>query len=118
MVLAPTFRASAIFRTDSPSARSSRRRSSSSRTLAGFVAEQIEDRDAARRLELGVVAGCVGFAGISVATLGSIPSPVELLADVWSNDPSIQRLPRNPAGLHLSLSPLRGGGAIGIGGAL
>lgn len=87
-------------------------------SAAGFVAEQIEDRDAARRLELGVVAGCVGFAGISVATLGSIPSPVELLADVWSNDPSIQRLPRNPAGLHLSLSPLRGGGAIGIGGAL
>ncbi|MGH7436224.1 MAG: hypothetical protein ACRENE_11170 [Polyangiaceae bacterium] len=87
-------------------------------SAAGFVAEQIEDHDAARRLELGVVAGCVGFAGISVATLGSIPSPVELLADVWSNDPSIQRLPRTSGSLQVSIAPLRGGAALGVGGAL
>jgi hypothetical protein len=87
-------------------------------SAAGFVAEQVADRDAARRLELGVVSGCVGFAGIALATLGSVPSPMELLADVWSNDPAIQRLPRTSGGLHVSVAPLTGGAAVGVGGEL
>jgi hypothetical protein len=87
-------------------------------SAAAFVAVQIEEHDPARRLELGVVSGCVGFAGLAIATLGSIPSPVELLADVWSNDPAIQRLPRAPGAVHVSVAPLPGGAALGVAGAL
>jgi|HubBroStandDraft_6_1064221.scaffolds.fasta_scaffold158916_1 hypothetical protein len=85
---------------------------------ADFVFEEATDRNATRRLELGVVDGCVGFAGLATAILSSVPSPIERLGDLWANDPAIQRLPRAVEPPHLSVAPLRGGGAlIGVGGA-
>jgi hypothetical protein len=88
-------------------------------SAAGFVAEQVTDSNPERRLELGVLSGCVGFGGLTAAIIGSVPSPFEQMAEVWANDPAIQRLPRAPEPLRVGFAPLRGGGAlVGLGGVL
>jgi uncharacterized membrane protein YuzA (DUF378 family) len=85
---------------------------------ADFAVEQFADKNPTARLQAGVVDGCVGFAGLATAIISSVPSPIERLGDLWANDPAIQRLPRTIESPHISIAPLRGGGAaIGLTGA-
>jgi len=78
-----------------------------------FTAEQFSDTDPKRRLEIGVISGIVGFGGLATGTLCSIPTPLERMVDLWSNDPGIQRLPRAPERPTIGLIPMLGGAAIG-----
>jgi hypothetical protein len=82
-----------------------------------FAAEEAGDSNGRRRLELGVTAGAVGFAGVLIGSMASMQSPVERIVDLWTSDPALQRLPREPR-LHVDLgfAPLPGGGSLGLSG--
>ena len=87
-------------------------------SVALFAVEEATDGNPTRRLELGTVDGIIGFCALGLATVSSVPSPIERIVDIWTNDPSISRLPRALDRASVSLVPLRGGGAyLGLTGA-
>jgi hypothetical protein len=84
---------------------------------ADFVVELAADKNASSRLDIGVVDGCVGFAGLATAIVSSVPSPMERLADLWASDPAMQRLPRALEAPHVAIAPVPGGVAFSLSGA-
>jgi hypothetical protein len=87
-------------------------------TAGLFAVEEATDGNAQRRLELGTIDGIVGFCALTMATVSSVPSPIERMVELWSNDPAIQRLPRAFERPSVTILPVRGGGAaLGLRGA-
>jgi hypothetical protein len=82
-----------------------------------FAAEEISDPNPKRRLELGVTSGIVGFVGLLVGSVSSVPTPIERMVDLWNSDPGIQRLPRTPERPVVGVIPVPGGAALSVGGA-
>ncbi len=79
-----------------------------------FAAEEISDPNPKRRLEIGVASGIFGVCGLVLGTFSSMPTPLERMVDVWSSDPSIQRLPRTPERPTVGFFPVLRGGAMGL----
>jgi len=82
-----------------------------------FAAEEITDSNPKRRLELGVTTGIVGFVGLLIGSVSSVPTPIERMVDLWNSDPGIQRLPRAPERPSIGLIPVLGGAALTAAGA-
>jgi hypothetical protein len=82
-----------------------------------FAAEEVSDPNPKQRLEIGVTSGIVGVCGLVMGTLSSMPTPLERMVELWSSDPSIQRLPRTPERPTVGFFPVRGGGGgMGVAG--